>query len=528
MIKKIFLNSSFFLIVFFALVLIVSNVAFIFGFHLSFFNSIISFFITVFLLGFVIRNTVDVISSVFFAIIVSIASYYLAINYFDTSWDGQGYHQETIYLLKNGWNPISSESNAFHQWIDVYQKGNEIIQANIYLITNKIEAGKLLNIILVYIAFFVFWSFLDTLKLKKSYRFFLCFVAVFNPVVFTQVFTYYIDGNWYLTLLVSLASLLTYFSNKKLPYLIIFVLSSVTFCSLKFSSIPIFMVFAIIAVIYHFIDQKKIMIAPFFYILVLSFFCNVNPFMTNILNGNNVLHPFAGDKKIDIINQNIPKLLLNKNRVERTAISLFSKTNNDFRHASFPEILKIPFTFSKDELFINFDTRLGGFGFLFSGVLVITVLVFFFIFFKKNEVDKTKIALVLSAILISVLINPASWWSRLSAQIWLFPIVLIIFGLISHKKVMVILSQITIIILMINILISGGIAVLKLHKDNKEVSNFVNSVGNKTIVLDLSNRFGFKQCFLKFKERNIKYKIEKIKDKKKVVPFTPDVYYRIE
>ena len=111
------------------------------------------------------------------------------------------------------------------------------------------------------------------------------------------------------------------------------------------------MVFAIIAVIYHFIDQKKIMIIPFLYILVMSFFCNLNPFMTNILNGNNVLHPFAGDKKIDIINQNIPKLLLNKNRVERTAISLFSKTNNDFKNATFPDTLKIPFTFSKDELF---------------------------------------------------------------------------------------------------------------------------------------------------------------------------------
>ncbi len=127
----------------------------------------------------------------FLSVFIVLISYFAAIHYFDTSWDGQGYHQEAIYLLKNGWNPISSESNAFHQWIDVYQKGNEIIQANIYLITNKIEAGKLLNIVLVYIAFFVFWSFLDTLKLKKSYCFFISFVAVFNPVVFTQVFTYY-------------------------------------------------------------------------------------------------------------------------------------------------------------------------------------------------------------------------------------------------------------------------------------------------------------------------------------------------
>lgn len=297
MIKKIFLNSSFFLIVFFALVLIVSNVAFIFGFHLSFFNAIISFFITVFLLGFVIRNTVDVISSVFFAIIVSIASYYLAINYFDTSWDGQGYHQETIYLLKNGWNPISSESNAFQQWIDVYQKGNEIIQANIYLLTNKMEAGKMLNMILLYVAFFVFWTFIDTIKIKNLYKLLIGFITVFNPVVFTQVFTYYLDGNWYLTLLISLSSLLTYFHTKKIESIIIFVLSAVIFCSMKFSSIPIFIIFIFFACVYNYKYHKQIRIVPYLLIFIFGLVCNANPFITNLKRGYDALYPFVGEKK---------------------------------------------------------------------------------------------------------------------------------------------------------------------------------------------------------------------------------------
>ena len=53
-------------------------------------------------------------------------------------------------------------------------------------------------------------------------------------------------------------------------------------------------------------------------------------------------------------------------------------------------------------------------------------------------------------------------------------------------------------------------------------------MGNKTIILDLSNKYSFKQYYIKFKERNIKYKIEKLEENKQLAPFTPDVFYKIE
>lgn len=466
--------------------------------------------------------------ALFISIIIIFIAYQVAITYFDTSWDGQGYHQETVYLLKNGWNPIYENSNAFRIWVNLYQKGNEILQAHIYLITDKIESGKLLNIVLIYIAFFVFWSFLDTLKFKIIYKILLSFIVVFNPVVFSQVFTYYIDGNWYLTLVISFSSLLSYFSQKKLQDIIIFVLSSVVFCSLKFSSIPVFLVFSFFALLYYYFIQKKVMIIPFVSIFVLGLICNIHPFITNLQKGNHLLYPFAGAQKLDIINQNIPELLLNKNRVERLLISLFSKTNNDFKNAELSDVVKLPFMFTKQEFFINYDTRLGGFGFLFSGVLVVSVLSMFFLVLKRNEIDKKIILWAASAVLVSILINPACWWSRLSAQIWLLPIVFILLGLVSKNRNTLILSHISIFLLMVNVLISGGVSALKLQQDNQIVNDFIAKVGDKTITLDVSNPLGFQQYYLKFKERNIKYKIEKIKGSKELAPFTPDVYYKIE
>lgn len=501
--------------------------AFVFGFDLSIYIVFLSFLLSIFLLSYVVRATLDILLSVLLSLIIIFISYQAAIYYFDTSWDGQGYHQETIYLIKNGWNPVYEDSHSFRVWVNLYQKGNEIIQANIYLLSNKIEAGKLFNIMLVYIAFFVFYSFLETIKIKGIYKWLLSFIVVFNPVVFTQVFTYYIDGNWYLTLLISLASLLVYFSQKKLQFLIIFILSSVVFCSLKFSSIPVFVVFSFFALIYHYIGQKRVMIIPYLSIFVMVLLCNIHPFVTNVQRGNHLLHPFVGEKKIDIINQNIPELLLNRNRIERLFISLFSRTNNNLK-ANLSEIKKIPFTFSKDEFFINYDTRLGGFGFLFSGGLVMTVLIGFIVFLQKKELNKKEVFLISIVILMSVIINPASWWARLSAQIWLLPIVLIIFGLVSKKRIPVLLSQISLGLLLINILISGSVTVIKLQQDNIIVNDFISTVGDKTITLDLTKPLGFQQYYLKFKERNIKYKIEKVKNENQLAPFTPDVFYKIE
>ena len=112
---------------------------------------------------FLIKKSIDVIASIGVAFIIVIVSYYLAITYFDISYDGQGYHQETIYLLKNGWNPIYEDSHAFRSWVNHYQKGNEIIQANIYLLTTKIEAGKMINVLFIYIAWINFFDFFSTL-----------------------------------------------------------------------------------------------------------------------------------------------------------------------------------------------------------------------------------------------------------------------------------------------------------------------------------------------------------------------------
>lgn len=528
MLKNVFFHASLFLLCALAFTLISSNISFLFNFKINIFNILISFFLSFFLLIYFTKKISDAVLAIIVVTIVALVSYYLAITYYDLSYDGQGYHQETIYLLKNGWNPVFEVSKPFRSWVNHYQKGNEIIQANIYLLTNKIESGKMINLVFAFIALITSFTFLDTLNIKRYFKPLISGIIILNPVVVNQIFTNYIDANWYLAFVIILSSILCYFSSRKKIFLITFVLSAVIFCSLKLTSIPVFIVLSIFILVYYFIDQRKIMIKPFLAIFLLAAICNIHPFLTNLKNGFNVFYPFAGENKVDILNQNIPFMLLNKNRIERILISLFSETTNN-RDAILLQTLKIPFSVSKSEMFLNYDTRLGGFGLLFSGIIIITLLILIHTLLLKNNKSQKKVFIfILLGIFCTILINPASWWARLSGQIWLVPVTIITFGLLSKNKLGSMLSQLSLLIFMLNILIPGYLTYINLQHDNKIINKFVHSVEQKTIVLDLSNQRGFQQYYLKFKERHIRYETRKINDSNNVAPFTPDVYYEMK
>jgi hypothetical protein len=99
--------------------------------------------------------------------------------------------------------------------------------------------------------------------------------------------------------------------------------------------------------------------------------------------------------------------------------------------------LKIPFTFSLNELssFTNPCPRSGGFGPLFSGVLLTTLLVF--VYYFRFTVNKMNTLYFLSSMLILVFVNSESWWARLSPHFYFIIvsllIILVLYGLPDKK-----------------------------------------------------------------------------------------------
>ena len=88
---------------------------------------------------------------------------------------------------------------------------------------------------------------------------------------------------------------------------------------------------------------------------------------------------------------------------------------------------KVPFTVSKRELYIFFNTepRYGGFGPWFGSILAVTLVGYLLV--GRAMVRRVwMIGAVLSLLVtLSALVNPEAWWARLSPQLWLVPIILL-------------------------------------------------------------------------------------------------------
>ena len=90
-----------------------------------------------------------------FSLLMIVLSVALSVFVIDISFDGQIYHQPTIYALSHGWNPSRDSHNPIisdkwgeNIWIDHYCRGMETISASIVAFTGNMESGKAVNLII--------------------------------------------------------------------------------------------------------------------------------------------------------------------------------------------------------------------------------------------------------------------------------------------------------------------------------------------------------------------------------------------
>lgn len=389
-----------------------------------------------------------------------ITAVHLAGILMDASWDGKAYHQVAVLLLEKGWNPVYNDITNFclehfdtapHEliWCENYVKFSEIFAANIMSITGKIETGKAFNIISAAITFFYLLYFFSKKRFKNIntiVKALFSLLLIYNPIVVSQFFTYYVDGLLYLYFLTATFSA-TNWILKNLEgkngtiHLIIFIMSSTVMVNIKLGGIFCFvcillgiLIFQTFYRFYRLKTNKTIDLTnncplkPFWcsvlIIIILALLSGINPYFTNILKGRHAFYPLAGKGKIDIITPNAPKAFEDKPLYYKFFTSLFSKTNNFLAaHGKTPK-LKIPFTVYKSELLPmkDVDTRIAGFGVFFSGIFLFALVLFIATLYKKhkNSGQRTDEAFILLFLIfgLSVLSNPENWWARYVPQLW--------------------------------------------------------------------------------------------------------------
>jgi hypothetical protein len=458
--KSLIYSTGLFLLLFTTSILVVSSLLFFVGVSITFFNLFLSLGISIAFFLYISSDKSVAIKSILIGSLVFIICVLISSFVYDFSWDGNFYHKTAIGLLKEGWNPIYQSAENFGNYsnvlpyinksmlyVDHYAKATWIFGATIYTITGNIESGKAITLIEIVVAFCFIYDYLQTRFLKKWQSLIVAFLAVFNPITIPQMFSFYIDGVLGIVLIISVFAFIgisdkAYLKNKNELWLIL--LCSIVFC-VNIKSTGLYYVgilcfaFFVFWLIKLFLENKKSASHKFFknaikliiYFLVCLFvsigIVGSSTYVKNLIQHHNPLYLVVGRDALDFSGSQ-PKTFENLSNPEKLLISIVSKMD----HSGEKPQLKIPFTFDTAELQWAdlYDLRIGGFGPLFSGIMILSILIILMgilIMFKKRIKFILITILTLSTIVMSCMLIPAAWQVRYIPHFYIIPIFALVF-----------------------------------------------------------------------------------------------------
>ncbi|MBP9743102.1 MAG: hypothetical protein KBD37_07085 [Burkholderiales bacterium] len=382
---------------------------------------------------------------------------------FDKAGDGRWYHQETIILVKNGWNPLYSPFNLdtvydqFHQ-TKTFPIASELLAASFSMAFSHIQVGKIINILFaLYCSSITFMALNQLCNLNLKSNLIITLYITLNPIALSQLQSFYIDGNLLYCFTILLFSTLGYvFGNipsststssqniqfkynnynmsisKNMHYfwLINTIISFILLANLKFTGLVFSCIIILIPTIIHWCIYNKLpksYLGLIFWLIIGILYFGWHPYIQNLIYQRNILWPIMGNHTDHVFNEvsgyvKLPKLLL-------FIISYFTPYPMEADNLFVPSI----------KPFVRTDTALGALG-PFFGIIMLTSIYWSIKYFWSNlnnlKNDKmVQILLSMTIILIiTIAMNPALSWAKYSPQIVLLPSIgLIIFYLHNNK-----------------------------------------------------------------------------------------------
>ena len=380
------------------------------------------------------------------SLIVIIISLIASAFYFDLSWDGQWYHQSAIYHMKQDWNPIFDPIRTFEKRnsssICHFPKGSWFYAAAVYSTTGVFEMGKSINFILIFVTLFLIGDTARSYSLSKIKSLFIALLVVLNPVVWSETTTYLVDGLLYLYLSIYIVLLFRWFKQPDYKVLFILLMAIAGLVNVKFTGLVFFCVLAFAATIYIFFYSRKYLVksiafhavALLFSVLVMGY----NPYVTNYTERGHPLYPIMGTEEYPSVfeqtgrdsneKSETPHNMRGKNLFTRMFYANFGRPDNAPYFKEKDAELIWPFTsgLSDWKAYFFHETRVSGFGPYFGGVLILTFILLLFLW-KKDKRTRWLIILIISALLGSLMFSKHFWWPRFGPQMWLIPIIPVVF-----------------------------------------------------------------------------------------------------
>ena len=362
----------------------------------------------------------------------------IAGSIYDSSWDGQHYHQELILQLASGWNPVYEEWRAEDRgiidmeiglWLNYYAKAGGIIGAAVYAITDRIETAKFLNPLLFLIVIIYAYILLRAVAGLSSLWAALFSVTLgFNTVVVAQLLTFYNDGILFCAfVLIVLAGghLLTvsqlWSRQARQPALIlvsaVVLASNIKFTGLVFS----FAILGALGLAVLFLRWRQwtevFLFAGLFGGAIGAGFLLLgpSPYIQNVFAAGHIFHPLMGDAAFDIMTRSTPLAFREISSIEALWRSIFGKPELGVASYEWQWPFSPP-SWSEIRAFTWVDPRVGGWGPFFPEQLTLAAAgaVWLFVSYRHLLVAKSGL-LTFAMIIVLALIHPEAWWARYSA-----------------------------------------------------------------------------------------------------------------
>ena len=453
----------------------------------------------------VVKKFIPLLAFATFIIFLSAGSILLS-NTYDTSWDGQGYHQSAVIALSENWNPVYAPSIDFSQnlpsqiFAEGYPSSLWEIESTIYSLTGKINSAKIVNFAIAVIAGAIFYSLLRKLKLGKLLSGLISVLVVLQPVYIIQLLTFMEDGFGYELLVIAAGSLsIIALSSKSYWAIAVFLMAELLLITTKYSHLPVSLVLGIIfmlIVVNRFLNRdyrlNKYTYSFIGLLLFISAIFATLPYIRNQFYHSAMFYPTNIPELMGSVRfNNVPNNLQDNNKLSLLFYGLFSraqvKESGDPTNPANLAHLKIPFTFSIEELNGSaelYNNRVGGGGPLFSGLVLLSVILITFLYFKaENRTQRYAVYVgifVLTLILLLSLLAPTPNLLRYANQLQLIPFAITIPILAVFKRTYIQVFCLVIInISVINVLLFSSAVVYKNFKEtfhmNEEMSQLRDS-----------------------------------------------------
>lgn len=455
LIAKYLLYLAFYLLSFVLFNLLISSILFIFGVSVQRWYVIVAGLLSVALTVFALHkksflNWKSLLIVVALPIVTVTGLTALNGEIYDTTWDGNDYHKLAIGLMMEGWNPLYESEAEFvnnrmaqpidlggltFSWGDAYAKASYIFAANMGALTGNVESGKVLNDISVLVTIFMFLGIL--LYMGRSWVFALMFAAVVvtPTTIGAQFLTNYVDilVYLYMFLLLCLFFWFEYAKEYRNELLAMFIATLIILINVKFSA---FAYAGILCAVYYGwyiyryqkdkdfskIFFKQFTLAAAIAVVVGVFVVGLSTYPRNTLVYGHPLYPLMGGDSKDIMTANQPAYFKDKGNLEKFLIATFSKMDNIAEASGKEAEWKSPFVIYESELsFYGYnDLRISGNGALFSGILILSLVIIALgakDLYQKDKKLFIMMALPVAMMLGMILVMSEVWWARYFPQL---------------------------------------------------------------------------------------------------------------